>query len=131
MGGQGLQGLGRGFVVHSGPQVRAVLGLGCALVSAPGAAGYLGHPGFLALLRAGGWVGVEAAVLDCGTAPGFAWAALLDGVPAVVLGECAARQDVLRAWPGRVLATAPPARNMAAWDARRGRAWLEDWAAGA
>ncbi len=131
MRGQGLQGLERGFVVHSAAHVRAVLGLGCALVSARGAAGYLGHHGFMALLRAGGWVGVEPAMLDCGTAPGFAWAALMDGVPLVVLGKCPAREDMIRAWPGRLRLAAPETRDLAEWEPRRGREWLETWATGA
>ncbi len=126
------QGIGRSraFVVHGAAHVRAVLGLGCALLSAPGAAGYLGHAGFLALLRGGGWAGEEPAILDCGAAPGFAWTALMAGTPWVVLAPCPACEDVARAFPGRVLEAAPPARDLAGWDVRRGDAWLRDWAAG-
>jgi hypothetical protein len=134
MQGPGLQGLAwqsrgvsRAFVVHGAAHIRAVLGLGCALLSAPGAAGYLGHHGFLAVLRAGGWRGDEPAILDCGDDAGWAWAALRDGMPMVVLREGG---DAARAFPGRVLPAAPPARDLQDWVERRGRGWLEEWAAG-
>ena len=134
MQGPGLQGLAwqsrgvsRAFVVHGAAHIRAVLGLGCALLSAPGAAGYLGHHGFLALLRAGGWRGEEPVILDCGDDAGWAWAALRDGMPMVVLR---AGGDAARAFPGRVLPAAPPARDLQYWVERRGRGWLEEWAAG-
>lgn len=125
--GQGPE-VSRAFVVHGAGDVRAVLGLGCALLSAPGAAGYLGHHGFLAMLRGGGWRGREAAILDCGADAGWAWAALRDGMPVVVLKDDG---DAARAFPGRVLLEAPPARDMQFWVAPRGRGWLEEWAAGA
>jgi hypothetical protein len=113
-------------VVHGAAHVRAVLGLGCALLSAPGAAGYLGHHGFMAVLRAGGWQGAEPAILDCGDDVGWAWAALRDGVPWVVLADDG---DAARAYPGRVLRVAPPARDMLEWRPARGRGWLEEWGA--
>ncbi len=134
MQGPGLQGpawqsraVSRAFVVHGAADVCAVLGLGCALLSAPGAAGYLGHHGFLAMLRAGGWRGEEPAILDCGSDAGWAWAALRDGMPLVVLADDG---DAARAFPGRVLREVPAARDMQFWVERRGRGWLEEWAAG-
>ena len=134
MQGPGLQGppwqsrgVSRAFVVHGAAHMRAVLGLGGALLSAPGAGAYLGHPGFLAMLRAGGWRGDEAAILDCGDDAGWAWAALRDGMPMVVLR---AGGDAARAFPGRVLPAAPAARDLQYWVERRGRGWLEEWAAG-
>lgn len=137
MGGWALQGpqwqgigRSRAFIVHGADHVRAVLGLGCALLSAPAAAGYLGHDGFLAVLRGGGWAGELPAILDCGAAPGFGWAALAAGMPWVVLAPCLARAELARAFPGRVLEAAPPARDLAGWDARRGDAWLREWARG-
>jgi hypothetical protein len=114
-------------VVHGAAHIRAVLGLGCALLSPPGAAGYLGHHGFLAMLRAGGWRGAEVAILDCGDDAGWAWAALRDGMPMVVLR---AGGDAARAFPGRVLPQAPPARDLRHWLERRGRGWLDEWAGG-
>ncbi len=116
------------FVVHAARDVRAVLGLGVpvTLLSAPGAAGFLGADGFLAVLRAGGWDG-GAALLDCGAGAGWAWAALAGGVPGVVLEECAARADVAARFAGRVWGARPPARDLAEWDARRGDGWLRAW----
>jgi len=130
--GPQCQGIGRSraLVVHGAAHVRAALGLGCALLSAPGAAGYLGHAGFLALLRGGGWQGVEPAILDCGAAPGFGWAALMAGMPWIVLAPCPAWAAVEQAFPGRVLDRPPPARDLAAWDSSRGDGWLLEWARG-
>ncbi len=121
------------FVVHGAAHVRAVLGLGMAvtLLSAPGAAAYLGHRGFAAMLREGGWDGASPALLDCADAPGHAWAALAAGMPAVVLWRCPAWAAVAARFPGRVRDVAPPARDLAAWDARRGDAWLREWVLGA
>ena len=119
---------GPAFMVHAAREVRAVLALGApvTLLSAPGAAGFLGAAGFMAMLREGGWEGGPA-LLDCGAGAGWAWAALAAGVPGVVLADCAARDDIAARFPGRVLEAAPPARDMAQWDARRGDAWLREW----
>ncbi|MCS6890422.1 MAG: hypothetical protein RMK64_02995 [Rhodovarius sp.] len=118
------------FVVHAAADVAAVLGLGrpAALISAPGAAAYLGHEGFLALLAAGGWrPGLAPALLDCGHGAGHAWAALAAGVPAVVLAPCPALAALSARFPGRVMWARPPARDLAEWNPARGSAWLLAW----
>lgn len=118
-------------IVHGMDHVRVVLqhGRPVTLLSAPGAAAALGAPGFLALLRAGGWNGGTPALLDCGAAPGLALGALLAGVPAVVLGPCPAQAGLLALHPGRIRPTAPPALDMAAWNPKRGTGWIEAWLA--
>ncbi|WP_146201810.1 hypothetical protein [Teichococcus aestuarii] len=127
----------RGVVVRDAAGValalRAARGRGLhgplPLLSPPGAASWLGAPLFLALIRAGGAAppGLEPPlepppepwpepwpVLDCGQAPGHALAALRAGVAAVVLApECPAFPTLAALAPGRVLAAAPPALDLA------------------
>ncbi|RVT96365.1 hypothetical protein EOD42_14770 [Rhodovarius crocodyli] len=117
--------------VHGMDHVRAVLQLQrpATLLSAGAAASAIGAPGFLAMLRAGGWDGRLPAILDCGTAPGHALGALLAGVPQVVLAPCPARAGLMALHPGRILAEAPPSLDMATWNPRRGTGWIEAWLA--
>lgn len=123
----------RGLVVRGAADVALALraaggrGLGgpLPLLSPPGAATWLGAPLFLAQIRAGGAAppGMQPPlepqpepwpVLDCGQAPGHALAALRAGVAAVVLApECPAFPALAALAPGRVLAAAPPALDLA------------------
>lgn len=123
------------MIVHGARDVAFALevaaGRPLALLSAPGAAGYLGVAGFLALLaphRA-----LELAILDAGDAPGHALAALRAGVPRVVLAPgvpaFAALAGLAAGMGARLLPAAPPALDLARVDFARpqGRMHLARW----
>jgi len=128
-------------VVHGAEQARAALAAagprGLVLLSAPGAAAWLGAPVFLAIVAAAAVPGVPCrAVLDCGADPGHALAALRAGCRTLVLdpsvpafGQVVAAAATLGAtvWPAR-----PPALDLATLDLRRPaqRARLAAWLAG-
>lgn len=84
---QDCQGQPRAVIVHGAEEVGAVLALAgdrpVALLSAPGAAGYIGVAGFRAILDAHG--AFPLGILDAADAPGHALAALKAGFAAVVL----------------------------------------------
>jgi hypothetical protein len=122
-------------IVHGAGDVAFALevaaGRPIVLLSAPGAAGYLGVAGFVALLAPRGALG--QGILDAAAAPGHALAALRAGVPCVVLaphlpawGALAALAQGLGA---RLLAAAPPALDLARVDFHKpqGRVHLARW----
>ena len=109
----------RAIIVHSAAQARAVLvaarAAGCRpfLLSAPGAAGFLGAEAFAAMAAAAAeGLGEMAAVpvLDCAEAPGHALAALRAGIRVVRLDapQPARRRvaDIARQLGARLIGTA-------------------------
>lgn len=113
---------------------------GVLLLSAPGAAGSLGAPWFLAILaqaRAAHPEVVHGAVLDCADAPGHALAALRAGLRDLVLDPaCPGFAQVAAAAAelgGRLRAARPPALDFATLDLRRpgARAKVAAWLAAA
>jgi hypothetical protein len=110
---QDCQGQPRAVIVHGAEEVGAVLALAggrpVALLSAPGAAGYIGLAGFRAILDAHG--AFALGILDAADAPGHALAALKAGFAMVVLSrEAPAFPDIGRiaAQMGATLLEAPP-----------------------
>jgi len=124
-------------IVHAAAEARFALdvaaGAGVILLSAPGAAGFMGAPWWLALLRAAG--AEPQGVLDCDQAPGEALAALRLGVRRLILlaeapgfaavagaaAECGAEL-----WPAR-----PPALDLRLLDPAKpgARRKLAEWLA--
>ena len=92
------------IIVHSAAHARAALkvaagmGAGVTLLSAPGAAAYLGATVFRDMIAAAArdYPGVPVtAVLDCGEEPGLALAAIRHGVAAVrIHGPAAVREKL-------------------------------------
>ncbi len=129
----------RRIVVHSLAQaeaavaVAAELGVDVTLVSPPAAAGYLGPAWWLALLAQAG-VGSEAAVLDCGDAPGHALAAMRAGVRRLRVEAAAdvlARLGGIAAARGaRLDADAAPALDLGPLPPGRWAAACRDWLSG-
>ena len=134
--------------VHAAAEAALALALagarGVLLLSAPGAAGFLGPGWFLAILHAARTAapGVpHKAVLDCADSPGLALAALRAGVAEVVLDPaCPAFDQVAAAAAevgARVRAVRPAALDLGSLDLRRGgaraklAAWLSAGASGA
>jgi len=130
----------RAVLVHDAAQAMAALAAagprGVALVSAPGAAGFLGPGWFLAMLAPAlaAFPDVPCrAVLDCADAPGQALAALRAGVRWVVLAAevpgfaqiCAAAAE----GGASVLPAAPAALDLAllALERPAGRQRLAKW----
>lgn len=104
--------------------LRAVAGRPCPwLISAPGAAGFLGAAGFAAVLREGG-ARLAQGVLDAGAAPGFALVGLRMGFGAVVLDPSVVAFPALANEATRrrveLWTTRPPAEPAAAWLRRAG-----------
>jgi hypothetical protein len=132
---QGCQGQPRAVTVHGAEEVGAVLALTqdrpVALLSAPGAAGYLGLAGFRAILDAHG--AFRLGILDAADAPGHALAALKAGFATVVLTPGApAFSGIARIAAGmgaRLLEARPPSLDLARVDLRRpqGRRHLARW----
>nr|WP_314071471.1 hypothetical protein [uncultured Roseococcus sp.] len=132
---QDCQGQPRAVIVHGAEEVGAVLALAAgrpvALLSAPGAAGYLGLAGFRAILEAHG--AFSLGILDAAEAPGHALAALREGFPAVVLSpEVAAfgrLQRLATEMGARLLEAPPPALDLGRVDLRKpqGRRYLARW----
>jgi hypothetical protein len=110
---QDCQGQPRAVIVHGAEEVGAVLALAggrpVALLSARGAAGYIGLAGFRAILDAHG--AFALGILDAADAPGHALAALKAGFATVVLSrEAPAFPGIGRiaAKMGATLLEAPP-----------------------
>jgi hypothetical protein len=113
----------RAVIVHGAEEVGAVLALApmggagrpVALLSAPGAAGYIGIAGFRAILDAHG--AFALGILDAADAPGHALAALKAGFAMVVLSpEVPAFPGIGRiaaAMGATLLEAAPPALDLA------------------
>lgn len=133
-------GFGPAVVVHAAGQAAAALEIAAGrpllLLSAPGAAGFLGPAGWLALVaRAATAVpGTEfTAALCCGAAPGHALAALRAGCRCLVLeGDVPAFDMVASAAAecgAAVLSARPPALDLGTLDLRRAaaRARLALW----
>jgi hypothetical protein len=129
-------------VVHAVADVRAALAAagprGVLLLSAPGAAAWLGAPLFRAMVAAAAaeFPSVpHRALLDCAGDPGYALAALAAGCALVRL------DPTVPAWPvvaataaglgALLLAERPPALDLAALDLRRAadRLRLQAWLA--
>ena len=123
------------MIVHGARDVAFALevaaGRPIILLSAPGAAGFLGVAGFLAMLAPRG--ALPLAILDAGDAPGHALAALRAGVPRVVLAPAvpafAALADLATGMGARLLPAAPPALDLARVDFGKpqGRMHLARW----
>ncbi|MBS7791878.1 hypothetical protein KTR66_17900 [Roseococcus sp. SDR] len=123
------------MIIHGARDVAFALevaaGRPIALLSAPGAAGYLGVAGFLALLAPHG--ALPLAILDAAAAPGHALAALRAGVPRVVLAQrvpaFAALAELAGAMGAALLPAAPPALDLARVDFHKaqGRMHLARW----
>ncbi|TCH99760.1 hypothetical protein EJV46_03560 [Roseococcus sp. SYP-B2431] len=132
---QGCQGQPRAVIVHGAEEVGAALALAggrpLALLSAPGAAGYIGVAGFRAILEAHDALGLG--ILDAADAPGHALAALKAGFAAVVLSpEAPAFGGLRRIAAGlgaRLLEAPPPALDLARVDLGKpqGRRHLARW----
>ena len=140
MGAEAGQRRAPAVVVHRLAEAAAALAAagpgGVLLASAPGAAGSLGAPWFLALVRAAAAAhpGVpHQALLDCADAPGLALAALRDGARLLVLDPaCPAFAQVAAAAASlgaELLPDRPPALDLGRIDLRRpgGRAKLAAW----
>jgi hypothetical protein len=124
-------------IVHGIDEARFALGLagpgGVCLLSAPGAAGFLGPAWWQALLRATG--AESAGLLDCGRAPGLALAALRLGLPRILLLAAAPGHAAIAAAAAEagadLIDTRPPALDLRHLDpghpgaARKLRAWLD------
>lgn len=119
----------RAVTIHSAPQARAAVDAagehGVLLLSAPGAAGFLGPAWFAEVV--GGHV---PAALDCGGDPGHALAALRFGLKLIILAEphpsllsCAAEVGA------EVLVERPPSLDLFDWalDRPRAQAALRAW----
>lgn len=132
---QDCQGQPRAVVVHGAEEVGAVLALAggrpVALLSAPGAAGYIGLAGFRAILDAHG--AFALGILDAADAPGHALAALKAGFRTVVLSpEVPAFPAIGRiaaAMGTRLLEAPPPALDLARVNLKKpqGRRHLARW----
>lgn len=132
---QDCQGQPRAVIVHGAEEVGAVLalagGLPVALLSAPGAAGYMGLSGFRAILDAHG--ALPLGILDAADAPGHALAALKVGFATVVLSpEVPASEGIRRlaeTMGARLLERPPPALDLGRVDLRKpqGRRHLARW----
>ena len=119
----------------------AELGVPVTLISAPSAAGYAGPSWFRAVVdeaRAAYPAVDVTAVLDCGDMPGYALAALRDGVAAIRFsGDTAAKiADIAAQYGAQVIAERPEALDLA-WVERSRRnleracrEWLETHAHG-
>ncbi|UPY35268.1 hypothetical protein [Sediminicoccus sp. KRV36] len=125
----------RAVIVHAARDVAVTLELAAgqdvALLSAPGAAAYLGVAGFAALLAPHGALGLG--ILDAADAPGHALAALRAGFACVVLAPHVAAFPALaglaQGMGARLLPSAPPALDLARVDLRKpqGRKHLARW----
>lgn len=132
---QDCQGQPRTVIVYGAEEVGAVLALAAgrpvALLSPPGAAGYLGLAGFRAILDAHGVF--PFGILDAADAPGHALAALRAGFSTVILSPETAAFERLRpiaqAMGARLLAAPPPALDLGRIDLRKpqGRRHLARW----
>ena len=114
----------------------AELGVPVTLISAPSAAGYAGPAWFRSVVeqaRAAHPEVAVTAVLDCGDMPGYALAALRDGVAAIRFSGDTAEKiaDIAAQYGARVIAARPEALDLApierkGWDMVRAcREWLE------
>jgi hypothetical protein len=125
----------RAVIVHGARDVAFALdvaaGRPIALLSAPGAAGYLGVAGFAALLTPHG--ALPLAILDAAAAPGHALAALRAGFPRVVLAPglpaFAPLAELALGLGAALLPAAPPALDLARVDFGKpqGRMHLARW----
>lgn len=125
----------RGVIVHGAGDVAGALevaaGRPLALLSAPGAAGYLGVAGFVALLTPHD--ALARGILDAADAPGHALAGLRAGLIRVVLAPhlpgFAALQELARGLGAELLPEAPPALDLGPVDLRKpqGRMHLARW----
>ncbi|MFC7474151.1 hypothetical protein ACFQS7_07295 [Dankookia sp. GCM10030260] len=129
--------------VHAAAEARAALALagnrGVLLLSAPGAAGYLGPAWFLGLVAAAVAAVpgvVHKPVLDCADAPGQALAALRAGLRDVVLDSAcpgfAQVQAAAAGLGGRVRGARPASLDLGTLDLTRdgARARLAAWLSG-
>jgi hypothetical protein len=118
--------------IYSGPQARAALDAagprGLLLLSAPGAAGFLGPAWFAAMVE-----GHAPAALDCGADSGHALAALRHGLKLIILSEPAEGLLSCAAEVGaRILPVRPPSLDLFDWNLAKPqaraalRAWLND-----
>ena len=136
--GQPQEGLGRGapaVIVHGARDVAETLALAAgrpvALLSARGAAAYLGVAGFAALLAPHD--ARHLAILDAADAPGHALEALRAGFIRVVLDPAlpgfAALSALAAGMGATLLPAAPPALDLARVDLRKpqGRMHLARW----
>jgi hypothetical protein len=118
--------------IHSAAQARAAIDAvgarGLLLLSAPGAAGFLGPAWFAAM------VGDHApAALDCGADAGHALAALRHGLKLIILSE--ASEGLLTCADevgARILPVRPPSLDLFDWNLTKpqARAALKAWLAG-
>lgn len=125
----------RAVIVHGAGDVARALevaaGRPLALLSAPGAAGYLGVAGFVALLTPHD--ALPLGILDAADAPGHALAGLRAGLAQVVLAPhlsgFAPMEALARGMGARLLAAPPPALDLARVDLRKpqGRLHLARW----
>lgn len=132
---QDCQGQPRVVIVHGAEEVGAALALAggrpLRLLSAPGAAGYIGIAGFRAILDAHG--AFQLGILDAAEAPGHALAALKAGFATVVLSpEVPAFPGIARIaaeMGARLLAAPPPALDLARVNLKKpqGRRHLALW----
>lgn len=132
---QDCQGQPRAVIVHGAEEVGAVLALAggrpVALLSAPGAAGYLGIAGFRAILDAHG--ALAHGILDAADAPGHALAALKAGFATVVLAPevpaFGAIRQLAAGFGATLLERAPPALDLGRVELRKpaGRRHLARW----
>lgn len=142
--GQRAAGLPPALVARGAAEAAAALRLAAGrpvlLLSAQGAAAWLGARGWRALVaRAAAEApgGPEADALCCGAAPGHALTALREGCRIVVLdGACpafAAVEAAAAELGALLLPTRPPALDLRGLDLRRpgGQARLAHWLAGA
>lgn len=131
----------RAVIVHDFDHARAALdaaselGVSVLLLSAPGAASYLGAGYFQAMVEQARaeYPSVPApAILDCGDRPGLALAALRQGIEIVRFtgrGTAAAKiADLARKYGGEVRNDAPPALDLL--DEPDPVAACRDWLAG-
>jgi hypothetical protein len=132
---QDCQGQPRAVIVHGAEEVGAVLALAggrpVALLSAPGAAGYIGLAGFRAILDAHG--AFPLGILDAADAPGHALAALKAGFRKVILSpETPAYPGIAgiaAAVGAKLLPAPPPALDLGRVDLKKpqGRRHLARW----
>lgn len=117
------------IIVHGLPDIRTALAPGrpVTLLSAPGAATYVGAAWWAELLR------IEniqtPAFLDCAAAPGRAFEALALGLSGIILAPCPVWNELAAHAAARratLLAAAPPALDLAAPGAAHAlESWLE------
>ncbi len=121
----------RAVTIHSAPQARAAVeaagAYGVLLLSAPGAAGFLGPAWFAQIVG-----GHSPAALDCGADAGHALAALRYGLKLIILAE--PQPDLLSSAAevgARVMPERPPSLELFDWNLGKpqARAALRAWLA--